>query len=126
MICTSLRSSESVSIGSFAQYAESSQITLAQRNGTHWNHLILLKVNNSNLDQKNQRLQRNSIKSSDSSMNSKYKSPYGCRTNSHIIILATFNCPVFVTRIWHSGVLNCLNNNNNSNNNNNNNNNNNL
>ena len=39
------------------------------------------------------------------------------------IILATFIRPVFVTRAWHSGVLNCHNNNDNNNNNNNNNNN---
>ena len=30
---------------SFAQYAGSTQIILAQRNDTHWNHLIFLKVN---------------------------------------------------------------------------------
>ena len=32
-----------------------------------------------------QELQRNPMKSSDSRMNSKYKSPYGCRTNSHCV-----------------------------------------
>ena len=34
----------------------------------------------------NQELQRNPMKSSDSRTNSKYKSPYGCRTNSHCVL----------------------------------------
>ena len=43
--------------------------------------------------------------------------PILCKLVNLDIILATFIRPVFVTRAWHSGVLNCHNNNNNNNNN---------
>ena len=45
----------------------------------------LLKVNIIIWISENQELQRNPMKSSDSRTNSKYKSPYECRTNSHCV-----------------------------------------
>ena len=56
--------------------AESTQINLGQRNGTPWSCLILVKVNTIIWISKNQQLQRNPMKSSDSRTNSKYKSLY--------------------------------------------------
>ena len=44
---------------------------------------LLLKVNTIIWISKNQQSQKNPMKCTDSRMNSKYKSPYGCRTNSH-------------------------------------------
>ena len=58
---------------------------LAQRKGTHWIRLFLLKVNIIIWISENQELQRNPMKSSDPRTNSKYKSSYGCRTNSHCV-----------------------------------------
>jgi len=85
-VLTSSEKIWSVASGSFAEYAESTQINVAQRNGTHWNRLFFLKVNITMWIRKNQQLQRNSMKSSDFRTNSKYKSSYGCRTNSHCVI----------------------------------------
>ena len=48
---------------------------------------ILLKVNIIIWISENQELQRNLMKSSDCRTKSKYKSPYGCHTNSHCVSL---------------------------------------
>ena len=75
--CVSFGSSESVVSGSFAQYAGSTQINLAHRNGSHGNRLFFVnEVNMIIWIRKNQQLQRNSVKYSDSRTNSKCKSPY--------------------------------------------------
>ena len=44
---------------------------------------LLLKVNTIIWISKNQQSHKNPMKCTDSRTNSKYKSPHGCRTNSH-------------------------------------------
>ena len=44
------------------------------------------------------------MKSSESRTNSKYKSPYGCRTNSHCVIFKAFFLYFFLFNSWLSPV----------------------
>ena len=95
MTCASLCSSEKVfKCREWVDrlVSEGTQTLLAQRKSTHWIRLILLKVNIIIWISEDQELQRNPMKSSDSRTNSKYKSPYGCRTNSHCVQRLSSSC----------------------------------